>query len=109
MTKTVKRVVVHPKLYMAVEGKLQLVPVGTELTLTTEQAERLGKKVVDPAEQKKLVKGKMVEGSESEAVAALTAELEASKAETVKVTKALTDTATKLDVSEKALKAATKK
>lgn len=38
-------VVVHPKLNLAVNGKLQRLEVGTELTLDAKTAERLGKKV----------------------------------------------------------------
>ena len=49
-----KRVVAHPKLYMAVAGKLQHVPKGTEVTVTEAQCKALGKKLMDPAEQKKL-------------------------------------------------------
>lgn len=45
--KKVKRVVTHDKLYMRVDGKTVHVAKGTELSLTEEQAERLGKKVAD--------------------------------------------------------------
>lgn len=114
----VKRIVAHPKLYLRVEGKLQHIPKGTELTLTKEQAESLGAKVLDPKEAKKLdatAKGGALtkgEGTESEAVKELAAELKAAKAETEKATKALTTTAAKLDTAQKeitALKAAAKK
>ena len=37
--------VVHPKLYLAVAGKLQKVKVGTPLALTDEEAEKYGAKV----------------------------------------------------------------
>ena len=37
-------VVVHPKQYLSVGGKLQHMPKGTELTLTAAQAESLEKK-----------------------------------------------------------------
>ena len=45
-------VVVHKKLYLAVGGKLQQVKVGTQLTLSEEQANRLGKKVMSIKESK---------------------------------------------------------
>lgn len=68
--KTVKRVVTHPKLFMKVEGKLQHVPQGTELTLTDSQADALADKTADPAELKKLDstsgEGRIIEGSEAE-------------------------------------------
>lgn len=92
--KIVKRIVVHPKLYMAVEGKLQHVKVGTELKLSASQAERLGAKLIDPAEQKRLdttVKGgKIVEGSpaETEALAQMGAQLEALQKENAALKKA---------------------
>ena len=116
--KTVKRIVAHPKLYMRVDGKLQHIPKGTELTLTEGKAKDMGAKVLDPKEAKKLdataeggalTKG---EGTESEAVKELAAELKAAKAETEKATKALTATAAKLGAAQKeikALKAAAKK
>ena len=37
--------VVHPKLYLSVDGKLQKIKVGTPLPLTKEQAEKFGDKV----------------------------------------------------------------
>jgi hypothetical protein len=112
--KTVKRIVVHPKLTMRVDGHMQRVPVGTELTLTETQAKRLGRKVADPADKKALESsedGGMVEGTESEAVAALTAELEAAKAELDKTKEALTATGAELTKATKevaALKAKAK-
>ncbi len=112
MAKTVKRIVAHPKLYMSVDGKLQHIPKGTELTVTGAQCESLGTKLMDPAEQKKLDAtakgGKIVEGSsvETEALVRLTAKLDAAREETAKVTEALTATAAKLDT---ALRAAAKK
>lgn len=45
-------VVVHKKLYLGVGGKLQHVKVGAQLTLSEEQAERLGKKVMSIKEAK---------------------------------------------------------
>lgn len=44
----VKRVVTHPKLYLAVAGVLTHVAAGTEVSLTAEQAKGLGSKVADP-------------------------------------------------------------
>lgn len=44
--------VVHPKLYMAVEGKLQHVPEGTPLILSEDQATSLGGKVKKLGEKK---------------------------------------------------------
>lgn len=38
--------VVHPKLFLSVGGKLQLVPAGTQLSLTPAMAEGLGAKVL---------------------------------------------------------------
>lgn len=38
-------VVDHKRLYLSVGGKLKHVPQGTPLTLSTEQAEKLGKRV----------------------------------------------------------------
>ena len=39
--KKATHVVAHPKLFMAVDGKLQHVPKGTEITLTSTQAKGL--------------------------------------------------------------------
>jgi hypothetical protein len=109
--KKMKRIVAHPKLYLRVDGKLQLLPKGTEITVTKEQCEALGKKLMDPAEQKKLdatTKGsKLTEGGEAEsaAVTKLTADLGAAN-------EALVKTATDLESAKaevKALKAAAKK
>ena len=44
--------VVHPKLYMAVEGVLQHVEAGTQLVLNEDQAKSLGKKVTALGEKK---------------------------------------------------------
>lgn len=119
--KIVKRIVVHPKYYMAVAGKLQHVKPGTEITCSVGHAERHKLKLADPADKAKLKDGKIVKGDppESEALAELTAKLDTAqkeaddaKAETVKVTKALTTTATKLNAMKekvKALEAAAKK
>lgn len=93
MANTVKRIVVHPKLYLAVEGKLQRVPPGTEITITKEQCERFGSKVADPSKQKKLKDGKVTEGGGSD--------LEAAQAETVKAYDALTKTAADLEAANK--------
>jgi len=51
-----KYVVVHPKLNLAVEGKLQRVPVGTELELTKAQDEAFGPHKVKPAAEAKKLK-----------------------------------------------------
>ena len=45
-------VVAHKKLYLAVEGKLQHIPQGTEIVLTERIAAGLGKKVSKLGEQK---------------------------------------------------------
>lgn len=109
--KVLKRVVVHPKLYMRVDGHVQHVPRGTELTVTKAQCVALGGKLMDPSQVKKLdvtVKGgQIVEGSpeETEALKKLTTERDAAQ-------EALTATATQLDAAQKeikALKAAAKK
>lgn len=44
--------VVHPKLFLAVGGKLQLVPAGTQLLLTDAMAKSLGSKVKSLAAKK---------------------------------------------------------
>lgn len=70
--KTVKRIVTHPKFYFAVGGKLQKIAVGTEITLSEKEAERLKKKVADPSKVKLLEDGKLVEkGASSPADKAL--------------------------------------
>lgn len=46
--------VLHPKLYLRVEGKLQHVEAGTELNLTKDQAKALGSKVRSLTEKKQL-------------------------------------------------------
>ena len=111
--KKMKRIVAHPKLYMSVDGKLEHIPKGTEVTVTKAQCGSLGKKLMDPEEAKKLKDGKLTKGTEteSEAIEELTAKLEAAqkeateaKAETVKATKALTTTATKLNAAKEKVK-----
>lgn len=52
--KTDTYVVVHPKLNMMVDKKLQRLAVGTELVLTDKQAASLGGKVRSLKAQKKL-------------------------------------------------------
>lgn len=52
---TSKRTVAHKNLYLAVGGKLQHVEAGTEVSLSDEQAKRLGNKLV-PEGRKKAVK-----------------------------------------------------
>lgn len=49
-----KRVIKHPKLYMRVNDKLQRMKVGTPVTVTKDQARRLGAKLADPADQKEV-------------------------------------------------------
>lgn len=59
--KTVKRIVTHPKQYFAVGGKLQRMAVGTEVTLSEKEAERLKRRVADPSKVKLLEGGKLVD------------------------------------------------
>lgn len=54
MTEKIKRIVAHPKFYTAVSGKLEHLAAGTEITVTAEQAKRLGTKLVDPSQRKSL-------------------------------------------------------
>lgn len=42
---TITAKIVHPNQYFAVAGKLQKMKVGTEITVTQEQAKKLGKKI----------------------------------------------------------------
>ena len=119
--KTVKRIVVHPKLYLRVDGKLQRVPPGTEVTVTKAQAESLGKKLADPADAKRLKDGELTSGDEggnaeqleaaqgeitmlTEQLEAAQGEAEGAKAETAKANEALTETATKLAASQEEVK-----
>lgn len=51
---SIKATVTHPKLYMAVNGKLQHVEKGTELVLSEEQAKRLSSKVQVVKQAKKV-------------------------------------------------------
>jgi hypothetical protein len=53
-------IVKHPKLCLRVAGKLQQVPVGSEIELTETQAEKLveSRKVYAKTEAKKVVVGK---------------------------------------------------
>lgn len=68
--------VVHPKLYLAVEGKLQHVPAGTGISLTTGQAKKAGNKVVS------ISASKTVEiSTDAKAEAEAKAKAEAEKAE----------------------------
>lgn len=53
-TEKLKRIVAHPKFYTAVGGKLQHIPIGTEMTVTAEQAKRLGSKLADPSQRESL-------------------------------------------------------
>lgn len=107
MAKTVKRTVVHPKLYLRVDGKLQHVKKGTEVTITKEQCENLGAKLADPAKQKKLDTtaegGQASEGAapESEVVKQLTTELKEAKSDAKKAQMALQKVATDLDAATK--------
>lgn len=85
MAQTVKRVVIHPKFYFAVGGRLQKLDVGTELTLSVEEAERLKKKVVDPSKTKRLMEGALVEKSGSSSDNKLMEELATAREETKKL------------------------
>ena len=51
--------VVHPKLFLAVEGKLQKIEVGTQLTLSDKQVKVLGAKVA-PIKEPKTIKASSV-------------------------------------------------
>jgi len=51
----VKRVVAHKKLYLAVKGKLELIPEGSEIVISQEQYEELSQKLVTPKESKKVI------------------------------------------------------
>ncbi|MCK5127633.1 MAG: hypothetical protein KAR42_15355 [candidate division Zixibacteria bacterium] len=51
-SKKATHVVAHKKLYLAVDGKLQHVPAGTEMVLDAKAAEQMGKKVMKLGEQK---------------------------------------------------------
>lgn len=105
--KTVKRTVVHPKLYLRVDGKLQRVPVGTEITVTKAQAKSHGAKVSDPSKASKLDDGKMSDGAtESEAVAALKAELATSQEATATAAAELAETQNGLQQMGEQLQAA---
>jgi len=56
-------VVDHKKLYLAVAGKLQHIPQGTEIVLAEAAAERLGKKVRKIGEKNAIDLTKADEGS----------------------------------------------
>ena len=87
--KTVKRIVTHPKFYFAVDGKLQKLPVGTELTLSSDEAERLKGKVADPSKVKRLEGGALVAkgeaGADNKALQELGQQLAASQEENKKL------------------------
>lgn len=51
-TKQVKMVVNHPKLYLTVKGAKQHVPMGSTVTVTEDQAERLDNKLLTAKEAK---------------------------------------------------------
>ena len=53
--KKIKCEVIHPKLNLRVDGKLQRVPVGTELTLTEAQLEAFGPHKVREAGKKQVI------------------------------------------------------
>ena len=53
-TKKATHVVTHPRLYLAVNGKLQHVEQGHEVTLSAAQAKSLGSKVEAIKERKRL-------------------------------------------------------
>ncbi len=103
-TKKVTRKVSHSRYYGKVDGKMALIPVGTEVSVTEEDAEKKKGKLVDPKEQMSVVDGKLVTGgadSPEGVQAALTA-----MQKQVDEANAKTD---KLDKENKALKAAAKK
>ena len=50
--KKATHIVVHKKLYLAVEGKLQHVKAGSELTLDAKTAKQLGDKIKKLGEEK---------------------------------------------------------
>lgn len=50
--KKATHIVVHKKLYLAVEGKLQHVKAGSELTLDAKTAKQLGTKIKKLGEEK---------------------------------------------------------
>jgi hypothetical protein len=50
----VTKTVAHPKLYLRVNGTLQHVKEGTEVTVTAEQAESLGAKLTGGESKKKV-------------------------------------------------------
>ena len=54
--------VVHPKLYLAVKGKMQKIEVGTPLSLTDAQAKAFGSKVEKIVNIPTLQPGQIVEG-----------------------------------------------
>jgi hypothetical protein len=51
---SVKATVVHPKLYMVANGKLQHVEKGTELVLSEDQAKKLSSKIEIQKQVKKI-------------------------------------------------------
>jgi len=51
---TITATVAHPNLYLSVKGKLQKMEVGTELTVTHEQAKSLGKKLTITKQARKV-------------------------------------------------------
>ena len=70
--------VVHPKLYLAVEGKLQHIPKGTDIYLNKQSEKSLGKKVVLIGSSKTVEVGKTE--AEERAEVEAKAEAEAKKA-----------------------------
>ena len=77
--KMVKRVVVHPKFYMMVEGKMTHIAVGTEVSVTEAEAEKKARKLADPTTSKALgTDGKLQDAS---AAAALPEGVQAAMAE----------------------------
>jgi hypothetical protein len=93
--KLVKRVVTHPNYYMKVEGKLQKLEVGTEISVTAEHAERHALKLMDPKEARRLVAGKVIKGGDK-------------GADSAEMTAVLVEMQAKVDDAEKATKAAQK-
>ena len=61
--------IVHPKLYLMVDGKMTKVEKGSQVTLTAKHAERLGDKVMKVGDKKQVALGGSGDG-DAEAVEA---------------------------------------
>lgn len=109
-----KRIVAHPRLFMAVKGKLEHIPKGSEVHLTQAQCDKFGAKVSDPSDVKVLAGGELVDAdsapSEVQAqLAAVTEERDTLKSQLEKVQGQLATTAGQLDAAKKKLAAAAAK